>query len=177
MLIAHDLTCFLSFHLPCSKHICLKTRQSWCFTQGLRGHRHVVTDSLRSFSIISGTSDFPPPLHLVLKRLPNYRSRARDQHETRKGQRETPHSGEASGVPLGIIRNLQACAQSDCEVSLKRRELLLGLSKERPPIALMNRSWSNRKGLRSNDASELQSEPGPSAFDLAGVSLARSRVS
>ena len=57
---------------------------------------------------------------------------------TRKGQRETHHSGEASGVPLGIIRNLQACAQSGCEVSLKRRELLLGLSKERPPIALMN---------------------------------------
>ena len=39
---------------------------------------------------------------------------------TRKAQRETPHSGEASGVPLGIIRNLQACAQSGCEVSLKR---------------------------------------------------------
>src|SRR5438132_1800433 len=67
-----------------SKHICLKTRQSWCFTQGLRGHRHVVTDSLRSFSIISGTSDFPLPLHLVLNRLPNYRSRAGDQHGLEK---------------------------------------------------------------------------------------------
>src|SRR5438132_3656631 len=89
-----------------SKHICLKTRQSWCFTQGLRGHRHVVTDSLRSFSIISGTSDFPLPLHLVLNLLPNYRSRAPDQARTRKGQRETPHSGDASGAVRNYFASL-----------------------------------------------------------------------